>query len=146
MMKNYYLILKIPHTANNKEIKKAYRQAALFWHPDKNKAPNAQEKFIDIVEAYNILIDPIKRNLYDKLLSNSQFLDVNPAISEETKEDFKVYWQWIAAERIKAQKLALTTIDDVLTETFHFLDNNGKIILIIIMIATILLILIFGHK
>jgi len=62
---NPYDILEIPKEASDKDIKDSYRQLAKMWHPDKNKAPNAEEKFKEINKAYNILIDPEMRKRYD---------------------------------------------------------------------------------
>ncbi|XP_030764992.1 dnaJ protein homolog 1-like [Sitophilus oryzae] len=66
MGKDYYSILNIPHNATDDDIKKAYRKLALKYHPDKNKAPNAEEKFKDIAEAYEVLSDKRKRDIYDQ--------------------------------------------------------------------------------
>lgn len=66
MGKDYYKILGISKDANEEEIKKAYRKLALKYHPDKNQAANAEEKFKEIAEAYEVLTDTKKRELYDK--------------------------------------------------------------------------------
>lgn len=66
MSKNYYEILGIPKTATDDEIKKAYRQLALKYHPDKNKSSEAEEKFKLVAEAYEILSNKEKRAAYDK--------------------------------------------------------------------------------
>lgn len=66
MGKDYYKTLGIPKTATDEEIKKAYRKLALRYHPDKNKASNAEEKFKEVAEAYEVLSDKSKREVYDK--------------------------------------------------------------------------------
>ena len=65
--KNYYEILKVSKSAVVEEIKKAYRKLAMQYHPDRN--PNneeAEEKFKEATEAYEILSDEKKRSQYDK--------------------------------------------------------------------------------
>lgn len=66
MGKDYYKILGVPRTADESEIKKGYRKMALKYHPDKNKSPNAEEKFKEISEAYDVLSDKSKKEIYDK--------------------------------------------------------------------------------
>ncbi|TGZ71452.1 hypothetical protein CRM22_002628, partial [Opisthorchis felineus] len=66
MGKDYYQILGITKDATDDAIKKAYKKMALKYHPDKNKSPNAEEKFKEIAEAYDVLSDPKKREIYDK--------------------------------------------------------------------------------
>jgi DnaJ-class molecular chaperone len=63
---NPYELLEIPPDASDKDIKDAYKQMALKWHPDKNKSPDAEEKFKMINKAYNILKTPELRKRYDK--------------------------------------------------------------------------------
>ena len=65
MGKDYYKILGVSKDANADALKKAYRKSALKYHPDKNKAPDAEEKFKEISEAYEVLNDPEKRQIYD---------------------------------------------------------------------------------
>lgn len=66
--KNYYKILGVSRTATSKEIKKAYRELALKWHPDKNtdNKEEAENMFTDIGEAYEVLSDDEMRAKYDR--------------------------------------------------------------------------------
>lgn len=64
--RDYYEVLEISKNATEKEIKTAYRKLAMKYHPDRNKDADAEEKFKEISEAYEILIDPEKRAKYDK--------------------------------------------------------------------------------
>ncbi|MDF0650815.1 MAG: DnaJ domain-containing protein [Nitrospira sp.] len=63
--RDYYEVLGIGRTATRDEIKHAYRQMALQYHPDKSKAPGAAEKFRELAEAYAVLSDDTKRKEYD---------------------------------------------------------------------------------
>ncbi|XP_044269674.1 dnaJ protein homolog 1-like [Tribolium madens] len=65
MGRDFYKILGINKNASDDEIKKAYRKLALQYHPDKNKSPGAEEKFKEIAEAYEVLSDKKKRDVYD---------------------------------------------------------------------------------
>jgi len=64
--RDYYEVLGVTKTALLADIKKAYRKLALEWHPDRNKAPNANEKFKEINEAYAVLSNTDKRSAYDQ--------------------------------------------------------------------------------
>ncbi|XP_061129542.1 dnaJ homolog subfamily B member 1b [Syngnathus typhle] len=66
MGKDYYDILGIKKDASEDDIKKAYRKQALRYHPDKNKSPGAEDKFKEIAEAYDVLSDPKKKDIYDR--------------------------------------------------------------------------------
>lgn len=65
--RDYYEVLGVPQTAAQDEIKKAYRQMALKYHPDRNPGNKAaEEKFKEAAEAYSVLADPSKREAYDR--------------------------------------------------------------------------------
>ncbi|KAJ3605315.1 hypothetical protein NHX12_027364 [Muraenolepis orangiensis] len=64
--KDFYKLLGLPVDSNEDDIKKAYRRMALKFHPDKNSDADAEDKFKEIAEAYEILTDPKKRGIYDQ--------------------------------------------------------------------------------
>lgn len=66
MGKDYYKILGLTKDADEEAIKKAYRKLALKFHPDKNNSSNAEEKFKEIAEAYEVLGDKKKKETYDR--------------------------------------------------------------------------------
>ena len=64
--RDYYEVLGLQKGASDDEIKKAYRKLSKKYHPDINKEPDAEAKFKEISEAYEILSDPQKRAAYDQ--------------------------------------------------------------------------------
>src|SRR5438445_2142433 len=64
--RDYYEVLGVTPTASDEDIKKAYRRRALQYHPDRNNAPEATERFKEATEAYQVLSDAEKRTLYDR--------------------------------------------------------------------------------
>ncbi|XP_046587317.1 dnaJ homolog subfamily C member 1 isoform X2 [Neodiprion lecontei] len=67
---NFYALLGVPQDANSTDIKKAFRRLSLQLHPDKNSAPDADEKFRHLVAVYDVLRDPGKRERYNDVLVN----------------------------------------------------------------------------
>ncbi|CAL0313487.1 unnamed protein product [Lupinus luteus] len=65
---DYYKILQVDKNANDEDLKKSYRKLAMKWHPDKNpnNKKDAETKFKQISEAYEVLSDPQKRAIYDQ--------------------------------------------------------------------------------
>ncbi|MGR8980654.1 MAG: DnaJ C-terminal domain-containing protein [Gammaproteobacteria bacterium] len=68
--KDYYKIMGVSRDATPEEIKRAYRKLARKYHPDVSKEPNAEAKFKELGEAYEVLKDPKKRTAYDRIGHN----------------------------------------------------------------------------
>jgi molecular chaperone DnaJ len=64
--RDYYEVLGVQKNADKDQIKNSYRKLALQYHPDRNKAPEAEERFKEISEAYAVLSDDAKRAQYDR--------------------------------------------------------------------------------
>ena len=66
-MSDYYKLLNLPRDADTEQIKKAYRKLALKYHPDRNRgSKEAEERFKEVTQAYEVLRDPDKRATYDR--------------------------------------------------------------------------------
>jgi molecular chaperone DnaJ len=63
--RDYYEILGVPRSASDEDIKRAFRRLAQQWHPDVNTDPDADGRFKEINEAYQVLSDPQRRQAYD---------------------------------------------------------------------------------
>lgn len=81
MFKDYYKILGISLSANDIEIKKAYREMSIKWHPDRNPGIDVTETMQDINEAYTILKDAEKRSRYDE-----EYLRFRRTFAKEDKD------------------------------------------------------------
>ena len=68
--KDYYKILDVKRDASEAEIKQSYRRLARKYHPDVSKEANAEERFKELGEAYEVLKDAAKRKSYDQLGAN----------------------------------------------------------------------------
>ena len=64
-MTDHYTTLGLSSAATLADVKKAFRQQASFWHPDKNPSPQAPARFRAVQQAYEVLSDPDKRQAYD---------------------------------------------------------------------------------
>ena len=107
MSLDYYQILHLQPTATNVEIKAAYRRMAKLFHPDKN--PGAEEKFKQIKEAYETLIDSNKRSRYDSKR--------NYILSTQTKK----------AEPVKKQKTYTFTEQEIKRRQYYQENYKSKV-------------------
>ena len=100
MDKDYYKILRIPYNANEKEIKKSYRQLAMKFHPDKNEGnPLADDHFKELQEAYAILSNPGRRSAYNQQrwyhYSNRKQYDIPPVTADSILHKCKALKRYI---------------------------------------------------
>jgi curved DNA-binding protein len=84
--KDYYEVLGIARDASQDEIRRAYRKLAREYHPDLNRESDAEERFKEVGEAYEVLSDPDKRERYDRL--GAQWRAREPASDSGNFEDF----------------------------------------------------------
>jgi curved DNA-binding protein len=80
--RDFYEILGVPRNAGQDEIQRAYRKLARKYHPDVNKAPDAEDRFKEASEAYAVLSDPEQRKRYDAF--GEDFRRVPPDVDPET--------------------------------------------------------------
>jgi molecular chaperone DnaJ len=80
-MQNFYELLEISQESTNEEITKAYKRQALKHHPD--KSDSVENIFIQVREAYDTLIDPLKRKAYDEKLFNPKRKTLGDSLSEQ---------------------------------------------------------------
>lgn len=96
--KDYYKILGVPHDADQETIRKVYLRLARKYHPDVNKSPEAEEKFKEINEAYEVLRDPEKRARYDRFGADWERYQ-QTASAQGTVSDFA---EWFFGSRRRA--------------------------------------------
>lgn len=98
--KDYYKILGVPRDADEKTIKAAYRRLARKYHPDVNKGdPQAEEKFKEINEAYEVLKDPEKRAKYDQFGADWERYQQAAGAQAETTD----FFEWLFGSRPGAE-------------------------------------------
>lgn len=90
--KDYYKIMGVSRNATDKEIKTAYRRLARKYHPDISKEKDAEERFKEIGEAYEVLKDPKKRKIYDQHGSDRQ------EQAQQSATQNQQAWDWEQAQ------------------------------------------------
>jgi len=111
---DFYFILGVPYDATPEEIRGAYFDLARKYHPDVNKEANAQRKFIEIQEAYEVLSNPQRRAAYDAKLPEE--IKRGPEISVNFK------FSRMVIPRIAEQQLYYVLCDLICTADFDFKD------------------------
>lgn len=88
-MADYYSILGVPKTANDIEIKAAFRRLAMIYHPDKNpNNPDAKQVFENVLKAYNTLIHPSSRRRYDQRTSDATHISKTQHNKRKTQKEW----------------------------------------------------------
>lgn len=152
-MKDYYYILGLKQTATTEEVKKAYRKLSLKFHPDKNDGDDFfTERFKEIQEAYETLVDSSKRKSYDSLkFDNSTSRQSNSGINFdpyieyfksskqafEYDEEITFSWKTINADKVNLKPFGMVSpigqktykIKDFKTShlTFELIAENSNI-------------------
>ena len=117
-MKNYYKILGLPNNASKDAVKKAYRKLAMKYHPDKNEAKSAHEKFILINEAYAYLSD-------DRPTVKNWGISAQEAKAKIKEEELKKRMQWAKnyahMKKIQEEQLAEITYDKIYSSSLGWI-------------------------
>ena len=115
-MKDYYKVLQVTREASDIEIKKSFRELAFKLHPDKNKEPDAHEKFIEINEAFQILSDPIKKQKYDSVYNYSV---LNKKRSRKPSDnDIEDFHRWAEDGKAKGKKYSTYNFTDFIGDAY----------------------------
>lgn len=131
--KNYYKILELTHSASQQDIKKAFRQLAMKYHPDKNEDNKfAEAHFREIQEAYQVLSDPDRRSAYNQSRWYRQSMRretaseiITPGIIFKKCQELNRYISELDVFRINQQAL-LQYIMHLLSEKNLFLLIESK--------------------
>ena len=137
-MKDYYYFLGIPQNASSEDIKKAYRKLSLKYHPDKNENDAFfSDRFKEIKEAYETLMDDGRRKLYDQNLTSQQ-RNVKSILPPKIKsfsaskirakvgEEITVYWNTYDADLVKIVPFGLEKPNGERTIRIKEFDSQGK--------------------
>lgn len=173
-MKSHYEVLGLKKDCSTDEVRRAYRRLAKLWHPDVNKSPEAQARFIELHEAYVILSHVEKRRIYDSVRlyneqragfqgeSEEQSCDYNwddipksgssaykAANDYDNKkgstDDWLRYMEFVREAGKESEKIIKKSLESSLVGVFSWLEEYGRILLVVIMVVYLVIVLIaFG--
>ena len=119
MFKDYYKILNITCPSSADEIKTAYRQQAMRWHPDRNPGRDTTSEMQEVVEAYYVLGNPERKARYD-----AEYRLYQAAHTQRTaSSDYQVHDQYVRQDMASARQEA----SDYMREFLDSLKKNGKV-------------------
>ena len=123
MLKNYYSILEVEETSTQEEIKSAFKEQALKWHPDRNKGKDTTNKMQEINEAYLILKDEDARKRYNVEFQNFKKYKWQKEREYEEKQRRKTENKKEAEEKTQNEYSAYNVKDEILKK---WMDNAKK--------------------
>lgn len=132
---NYYQLLNIDASADLDAIKKAFRTEIALYHPDNNKSDGAKARFELLVEGFEILSHPTKRETYDAILRSTETnkpMLIEPKAEEqykewktEAKKKSKTYWDGSLAELLVLDIFLEAGFTGLFSATGNILDGLG---------------------
>lgn len=139
MIKDYYSVLGISSRASITEVKKAYRKLVLQYHPDQNKSESAEQTFIEITEAYEVLADPNKRAEYDQLY-HWFYETASPKGKEVQTETATKQNEWTEYGHKKAKEYSSISVDELSRRILKELSVGASYLPNVIAIGIVILV------
>ncbi|HEX3008043.1 MAG TPA: DnaJ domain-containing protein [Bacteroidales bacterium] len=140
MSKNYFEILNLTPPATEEEIKQAYRTLAKIYHPDINPGPDAHQRFLEISEAYEFLLEDLKnkggRIIYDQddVISREYIEELRRKARERAEERARLRYEKLQKEHEEFQESGL--YDAVLV--LSYLMRYGGFLLCLLLVFFLL--------
>ncbi|XP_006459377.1 hypothetical protein AGABI2DRAFT_65345 [Agaricus bisporus var. bisporus H97] len=106
---DFYKILDVDKSASDKDIRWAYKKLSKKFHPDKNKDPDAESKFIDIAHAYEVLSNPEKRQIYDRYGEDA--LKAHEG-GHQTTNPFDMFASFFGGDRTEQKRKGPTSVSE----------------------------------
>ena len=123
MIKDYYKILDVKITSTQEEIKNSFRKLAVFWHPDRNSNPIALQKMQELNEAYEILSNPIRREIYNKIYREYYNLNLGLTVFDDKKNNYNYSEKQNSEFRKQQEKKFKQKYEKEINELNNWINN-----------------------